>query len=462
MIEEEDIDRIDELINEGKVKKYLKEDFTPKFEEDLKIDLKFLYHIRDRWASIEDYPKRGRLVDLLNSNELKNKKVIIFTEFIDTAMDIAKLISEKCSGNVKVYTGNSGKEDMDEVLFNFDANIPKESQKNDYRILVATDTLAHGVNLHRSNVIINFDIPWNPTKMMQRVGRVQRLDTDFKEIYTYNFFPTEPIEDNIKIKTYAERKIAMFIELLGNDSQLLTDEPIQSYDLFDLLNSDITDEEEFINDELKYLRLIRDIRDNNHELFKKIEEIPKKARVARSSENKSLISLMKTGKFKKVFKTDETGTEEIDFFDAIEILEADEDEKAIPVNPDYYKYLKDNVNAFETLLNAPEDQVKLSKNESSILKYINAALQDKKELTTYDINFLTKVRELVSEGHITKNQAKTINTKLKTKTKDIFSIIEILRKYINEEDLKTDTAQCIEDCVKEYKQIILSEYFYEG
>lgn len=462
LIEEEDIDKIDELINEGKVKKYLREDFTPKFEEDLKIDLKFLYHIRDRWASIEDYPKRGRLIDLLNSNQLKDKKVIIFTEFIDTAEDISKLISEKCSGNVKLYTGNSGKEDMDEVLFNFDANIPKESQKNDYRILVATDTLSHGVNLHRSNVIINFDIPWNPTKMMQRVGRVQRLDTDFDEIFTYNFFPTEPIEDSIKVKTYAERKIAMFIELLGNDSQLLTDEPIQSYDLFDLLNSDITDEEEFINDELKYLRLIRDIRDNNHELFKKIEEIPKKARVARTSENKSLISLMKTGKFKKVFKTDENGTEEIDFFDAIEILQADEDEKAIPVNPDYYKYLKDNVNAFETLLNAPEDQVKLSKNENSILKYINFTLQNKRELTTYDINFLTKVRDLVSEGHITKNQAKVINTKLKTKVKDIFDIIDILRKYINEEDLKTDTAQCIEDCVKEYKQIILSEYFYYG
>lgn len=462
LVEENDIDTIDEMINSGKVKRYLKEDFTPKFEEDLKVDLKVLYHIRDRWASIEDYPKRLRLVDLLNSNELRNKKVIIFTEFIDTAEDITKLISDNCSGNVKLYTGNSGKEDMDEVLFNFDANMPKESQRDDYRILVATDTLSHGVNLHRSNVIINFDIPWNPTKMMQRVGRVQRLDTDFDEIFTYNFFPTEPIEDNIKVKTYAERKIAMFIELLGNDSQLLTDEPIQSYDLFDLLNSDITDEEEFINDELKYLRLIRDIRDNNHELFKKIEEIPKKARVARKSDNKSLISLMKTGKFKKVFKTDGNGTEEIDFFDAIELLEADEDEKAIPVNPDYYKYLKDNVNAFETLLNAPEDQRKLSRNESSILKYINAALQNKKELTTYDINFLTKVRDLVSEGHITKNQAKVINTKLKTKAKDIFSIIDILRKYINEEDLKTDTAQCIEDCVKEYKQIILSEYFYEG
>ena len=460
LIDEEDLDKIDDLITEGKAKKYLKEDFTPKFEEDLKVDLNILYYIRDRWATIEDYPKRGRLVDLLNGNDLKNKKVIIFTEFIDTAKDISKLISEKCSGNVKLYTGKSGKEDMDDVLFNFDGNVPKENQKNDYRILVATDTLSHGVNLHRSNVIINFDIPWNPTKMMQRVGRVQRLDTDFDEIFTYNFFPTEPIEDNIKVKTYAERKIAMFIELLGNDSQLLTDEPIQSYDLFDLLNSDITDEEEFVNDELKYLRLIRDIRDNNHKLFKKIEEIPRKARVARKSDNKALISLMKTGKFKKVFKTDETGTEEIDFFDAIEILKAEPEEKAISVNPDYYSYLKDNLYAFETLLNSPEDERKLTRNESSILKYINAALQNRKDLTTYDINFLTKVRDLVSEGFITKNQAKAINTKLKTDVKDIFSIIDILRKYINEEDLKTDTQQCIDECVKEYKQIILSEYFY--
>ena len=95
LIEEEDIDKIDELINEGKVKKYLKEEFTPKFEEDLKLDLKVLHYIRDRWASIEEYPKRGRLVDLLNSNVLKDKKVIIFTEFIDTAEDISKLISEK-------------------------------------------------------------------------------------------------------------------------------------------------------------------------------------------------------------------------------------------------------------------------------------------------------------------------------------------------------------------------------
>ena len=459
LVEEDDLDKIEELINEGKVKRYLEKDFTPNFKQDLINDLKVLEHIQERWSSIENYPKRYELVKLLNT-DLKNKKVIIFTEFIDTAEDLFKLISTECEGNVKVFTGNSSKEDMDEVLFNFDANLPKESQKNDYRILIATDTLSHGVNLHRSNVIINFDIPWNPTRMMQRVGRVQRLDTKFNEIYIYNFFPTAPIEDEVQVKFLAEKKIAMFIELLGNDSQLLTDEPIKSYDMFNKLNADITDEDEFVNDELKYLSLIRNIRDNDFKLFKRIENLPKKARVGRKSDEVSLITLMKTGKFKKVFKSTPLGSEEIDFFDAIKVIYAEPEEKAIPINESYYTYLNENLNAFDEILTNPDSERKLTRNEKSILKYINASLQMKNELVSYDINFLTKVRDLITEGHITKNQAKKIHKDLKDYATNIHLVIDVLRKNIRDEDLKTDTQVCIDKCKKEVKQIILSEYFY--
>ena len=461
LIEDGEIDKVEELIKQGKARKYLREDFLPNFEDDLKKDIAILEHIQERWSSIEDYPKRQRIVDLLNSNSLKNKKVIIFTEFIDTAESLKELISNNCSGNVKIYTGKSSKEDMDEVLYNFDNNLPKDSQKNDYRVLVATDTLSHGVNLHRANVIINFDIPWNPTKIMQRVGRIQRLDTPFDEIFTYNFFPTAPIEGEINIELLAKNKIAMFIELLGNDSQLLTEEPIQSYDLFTKLTSDSLEEEELVDDELKYLRLIRDIRDNDHELFKKIEEIPKKVKVARKSDNTSVISLLKTGKFKKLFKTDFNGTEEIDFFDAIKLLEADKSEKSIKADERFYDYLNMNMASFDELLNNPEDVRKPTRNESSILKYIGLALQNKNDLTSYDINFLVKVRNLLKDGHITKNNAKVLNTKLKTSAKDVNSILDILRKNIREEDLKTDTSRCVEECFKETQQIILSEYFIE-
>lgn len=451
----EDVDKVEELIKKEKVKKYSRNDFTNLFINDLKEDLDTLRYIQERWGTIEDYPKKTELVNLLNG-KLKNKKVVIFSEFIDTVEHIGELIKENCTEKVLVYSGKSSSYDREQVLYNFDANIHHESQKNDYNILVTTDTLSHGVNLHRSNVIVNFDIPWNPTKMMQRVGRVQRLDTDFNDIFIYNFFPTAPIEENINVQFLAEKKIAMFIELLGNDSQLLTDEPIQSYDLFNQLTSDFGDEEDFVDDELKYLRLLRDIRDNDFELFKKIEEIPKKARVARKSDDVSLISLLKAGKFKKVFKSTSEGTDEIDFFDAVSELKVDEDEKGVKIDEDYYLYLHKNLFAFDEILNNPEDEVILSRNEKEILKYVKLALQNRNQLNSYDINFLSKIKELTSDGHMSKKRAKDIKNKLKL-VRDIESIINVLRKNIPEEDLKTDTRQKEE--FNESKQIILSEYF---
>lgn len=460
---EENFDKIDELIEGGKANKYYVEDFTEKFKEDLANDLSILEEISEMWKSVEDYPKRLELVKLLNE-DLKDKKVIIFTEFIDTAEDIAKLIDEKCEGNVKIFTGKSGKEDMDDVLNNFDANMPEESQRDDYRILVATDTLSHGVNLHRSNVIINFDIPWNPTKMMQRVGRVQRLGTKFKNIYTYNFFPAKPIEGVVPIKTIAETKIGMFIELLGNDSQLLTEEPIKSFDDYFNKLSNIIDDEVLVDDELRYLREIRDIRDNDPELFKRIEELPIKARVGRKSDHKSLITLIKKDKFKKVFKSNGKSAVEIDFFEAIKELYADEDEKAIPIDNEFYDYLYHNRFAFDQLLNNPDDEVRLSPNEKKIIWYIKYARSCKK-LLNHDRNYLYKVKELVEEGHIIKSKAKKIRKELDDIDKDLDKltrsnlIVSVFNNNILEEDLKTETASCIKECKEEPKQIILSEYF---
>ena len=458
---EDDVDKVDELISEGKVKIYLKNEFTEKFLVDLENDLDILKYIKERWASITEYPKRKEIVKLFNEEKnLKNKKIIIFTEFIDTANDLYELIKEECTEKVILYTGKSSNEDMEKVLSNFDANVKKDEQKNDYRILISTDTLSHGVNLHRSNVIINYDIPWNPTKIMQRVGRVQRLGTDFDEVYIYNFFPTKPIEENINIETLAKNKIAMFIELLGNDSQLLTDEPIRSFDLFDRINSDDFNVDEFEDDELKYLHLIRDIRDNDKELFKKIEEIPKKARVARNSDSEYLITLLKTGKFKKVFKSSGEKTEEIDFFEAIKELEALPDEKGKKIDDNYYDYLDLNLNAFNEILYNTDNQQKLSRKENSIINTINAALSEKRELASYDVNFLNKVKDLLIDGHITKNQAKLIDKSLKdlavNEELNAESTIATLRKNIRLEDLKTTTKDT--DDV-EIKEIVLSEYF---
>lgn len=466
LLAEDDFNKIEELIEEGKANEYYSKDFEPKFLEDLENDLKILEEISGMWESVEDYPKGIELARLLNG-DLKDKKVIIFTEFIDTAEYISKIISEECEGNVKVFTGKSNKEDMDEVLYNFDANIPEKRQRNDYRVLVTTDTLSHGVNLHRSNVIVNFDIPWNPTKMMQRAGRVQRLGTKFKDIYTYNFFPTAPIEENIQLQSLAENKIAMFIELLGNDSQLLTEEPIVTYDEYFNISSSSIDDDELVDDELRYLREIRDIRDNDPELFKKIEELPIKSRVGRESNKKYLITLMKKDKFKKLFRTSGFAAEEIDFFEAIKELRADVDEKAIPIDDEFYTYLYQNMFAFDQLLSNPDEGVKLSNNEKFIIKYIKYARSCKK-LLNHDRNYLYKVKELIEEGHITKSKSKKIKNELVDidknnedldKLKRSNLIVKVFNNNIMDEDLNTETASFIKEYKEEPKQIILSEYF---
>ena len=150
------------------------------------------------------------------------------------------------------------------------------------------------MNLHRSKIVINYDIPWNPTRLIQRVGRVNRVDTKFDTIHTYNFFPTEEGNDLIKLKEAAEAKIHAFIEMLGVDARLLTDgEEIKSHDLFAKLTSKKTimgenGEEE---SELEYLTEIRKVRDKNPDLFARIKQLPKKARSSRkiSAESNTIL-----------------------------------------------------------------------------------------------------------------------------------------------------------------------------
>ena len=122
--------------------------------------------------------------------------------------------------------------------------------------------------------------------MIQRVGRVNRVDTKFREIFTYNFFPTEESNDQIKLKEAAVAKIEAFIEMLGNDARLLTDgEEVKSHDLFRSLTSKktITGEDEEQQSELEYLNEIKEIRESNTDLFERIKKLPQKARSAKKA-----------------------------------------------------------------------------------------------------------------------------------------------------------------------------------
>ena len=448
LIEQEDIETINRLMEEGKdIKEYKAKEFKKEFIIDLKHDLKLFEEIKELWKNVNKYPKNRKLAAMLN-DELRNKKVIIFTEFIDTADFLEDMIKNEVTDRVFKYTGNSTEEDHKTVIYNFDANIKESNQENKYDILITTDVLSHGVNLHRSNIIINYDIPWNPTKIMQRVGRVERLGTSFDEIDIYNFFPSIEIEDEIKLTQIAQDKVNNFIKLLGNDSQLLTEEPIESYDLFKKLNAKLDDTEE-IESELKYLRIIRNIRDNQPKLYKKIESIPKKARVTRDNDSNKLISLFKSSKYRKVIKSDDNETAEISFFEALKELEATPEEKPIKSNEEYYEYLHQNLKEFEKIIKMA-NSLELTQPEKSVMKKIKYALSRKMDITQYEKEYFLKLEKLIKQG--IKNIKKRTD-----KEKDVHQIYLEINSVLNRDVMKTKIIDNDEENNK--TEMMLSEYF---
>lgn len=414
LLENDDDEAVQRLVDEDKARRYNSEDFIPEFRDDLENDLRILKEINRLWLDIDRDPKLEKLQKELKENKiLKDKKIIIFTESKETAEYLKSNLGEK----TLCYTGSSSTTIRDKVIDNFDARA--KEPKDDYQILVSTEVLSEGVNLHRSNVVINYDIPWNPTRMMQRVGRVNRVDTKFDEIYTFNFFPTAQAESEIQLKKIAETKINAFLTLLGGDAAILTEgEPVSSHELFDRLISrkTILGEEELEESELKYLNVIKEVRDNDPKLFEKIKHLPKKARSGRISPiemKNGLLTYFRMGKLQKFFISDKRNeAQEVDFITAAKIFECSKDEPKQKLPEEFYELLDKNKQAF--INTTTEETVSTRRsgqdNRAKLLKILKWLLKNSAKLTEEQEDFIKRVIEQLEKGAINK---KTVQKTLK-------------------------------------------------
>lgn len=446
-LDENDSEGVERLLDEEKAERYDAHMFQPDFISDLRNDLNILGNIHEMWSNIRRDPKWLEFRRLFEQAPLFLKsKVIIFTESKETAEYLEQRIAKEIDGKVILFTGTSPKTIRETILANFD---PRAFQpKDDYRILVTTEVLAEGVSLHRANIVVNYDIPWNPTRMMQRVGRVNRVDTDFDKIYTYNFFPTDESEDAIKLKASAEAKIEAFIEMLGSDARLLTEgEEIKSHDLFRRLNSreTITGEDETEETELEYLTEIRAVRDHNPELFDRIKRLPRKARSTRQVSSASqtiaarpaLITYFRRGALDKFFLTeaDEPSTE-IDFFATAKLLRPEEGEKRQSIGHDFYHLLERNKQAFvDVTTSEGSDGLphRNSKNDAYILKRLKAKDVSRfAGFTDEDEAYIRQVIGLLNDGALPKPTTKRVATALSKETAP-FKVLGILKREIAKE-----------------------------
>lgn len=210
------------------------------FISDVAKDRELLETIYNKWYGkdagviIETDPKIDRVklqIDNLLS-ENPNRKIVIFSTYADTVNYLGSEFSKKGLKRLLKYTADDGSKAMKKVVRkNFDAGIVVSEQENDYDVLIATDALSEGFNLHRAGVVINYDIPYNPTRVIQRIGRINRINKKvFNKLFIYNCFPTETGENEIRVKQISTLKMRLIGSVMGSDTKTLTDdEKLQTF-----------------------------------------------------------------------------------------------------------------------------------------------------------------------------------------------------------------------------------------
>ena len=168
------------------------DDFRPEFVEMLRADQAILEKMWNDWQDISDdddskFAKFNELLkhELFKAERNPEQKLVVFSESVDTVEYLERRINRS---DVLVISSGNRSQQFKTIRENFDANY--KTKLNDYNIILTTDVLAEGVNLHRSNVIVNYDTPWNSTRLMQRIGRANRIGSASKHIYNYVFYPS--------------------------------------------------------------------------------------------------------------------------------------------------------------------------------------------------------------------------------------------------------------------------------
>jgi superfamily II DNA/RNA helicase len=364
------------------------QDFEEGFIDGLRKDHELLSELVNAWDKVEQDPKLDAFLIVLK-NELFNidinptGKLVIFTESTDTANYLCEHLETALNQKILCISSGNRSKLFETLQENFDANY-LGAQKDDYKIIITTDVLAEGINLHRANVIVNYDTPWNATRLMQRIGRVNRIGSVAGVVYNYNFYPSQQGDEEIKLYSNALVKLQGFHTAFGEDAQIYTHEEL--VEQFELFKEGVKDDED---KRLHFLRFIRDFKDTNPKEFKRIKNFPLKARTARSikqsvkEEAANSVIFLKSPYKMEFYKVDEKNrVAALTFLEAAEIFKAESTETPFNLPESHYKQVQAALSAFEKdFLGAVTETVTTTDKADAISSQARKFLRELKSIT---------------------------------------------------------------------------------
>jgi SNF2 family DNA or RNA helicase len=363
------------------------DDFEPDFLSGLLADKALVWPLLERWETFKE--SDPKLDEFLASLETKffaldrnpGQKLVIFSEARDTTEYLAREL--KARSQRRVLTIDSGNRErlMTTVRANFDANLPLGQQAQDYDILLATEVLAEGVNLHRASSIVNYDTPWNSTRLMQRIGRVNRIGSVADRVYVYNFFPTAQVNSTIDLESKAYLKLQAFHEALGEDSEVYSpEEETQTFGIFD------KDADEGQDARLQRLLWLREQFKRDPALLDRLRRLPLRARCGRQHPTLPTLTgttlcYLRSHRRDGFYLCDRPSgqpLEELSFLEADAYLRATPDERPQPLPPHHHEHVRRAASHFGTVVAqaAAQPQVvqRVAPNERRALDFLSGCL----------------------------------------------------------------------------------------
>ncbi len=448
----DDFEKIQEKIEQEDLKKYTSEEFKPELKNDILGDVVILQKIEELWKNINIDPKLESFYEYVKNNNFENKKLIIFTESKETAEYIYQKFYKEygskvfcCSGGGGIlnntHMGISIAKDYIEASFNPNY---KDDKDDTIQILITTDILSEGVNMHKANMLVNYDLPWNPTRILQRVGRINRVGTKHNSVHIFNIFPTSESDKHLGLEDNIISKINAFHSALGEDAKYLSEER-ESLEQHGILGDKLFKDIENITNEsgeeesprLKYLNIIRKVRDENLDLYERIKFFPRKIRSSQRNhgiQTNSLLTFFRKGVIKRfVFCGDKIGVKELDFNEAVKKIEAKKSETSLKLNEDFYDLIKSNKEYLVEKLNedAVFEEVKErgGSNIKNIISRLNLELKNP-VLTDIEYDLVKNTLKALETSGVSKFTAKKIWTDIKD-GKSILRTIEENKKSIS-------------------------------
>lgn len=395
-------DEIEAKINEkgGNNKEYKKDAFDKKFVALLKQDKEKVDDLIERWSKVKKDPKliefaKQILEEFFKPNQNISGKLIIFSESKETAEELTVKLSKITKKKVLTVSAENRKYVENTIRDNFDANLEEDKWQTEYDIIITTEVLAEGINLHRSNVIVNYDVPWNSTRLMQRIGRVNRIGSRADRIYVYNYYPSAHGDAQIHLVNNALRKLQAFHTAFGEDNKVFS--ILEEKGEGALFGNKIQKQESEI---LKYLNELRDFRKKHPKIFNEIAKIPNKARCGRKLPDSKQLTLLdtETGEINYPLQntsltylksenhpgifcliTPEMNIIEMNFLQAVKLFKAPDTEKAISLHELHHKETLAGLEYFKSEKNQENVQTvsrrNLSPAENKAISNINALVK---------------------------------------------------------------------------------------